>query len=312
MNFQANAAIKYYMRKFLPYIKILICFILCASVFVAFLCMAFIQRDNVKAEDEAMLCVWQIDNFEGGKGSRADFLKNAANGFSEGNRCFVTVLSLSAEAARLSLSEGNVPDVISYGAGIYGIETFISGYKTWCRGGYCLLSTDINADFSDINPQNTVVNEGKDNLSSAAALACGLQSAVKEKATGAYVKLINGDYKYLLGTQRDIYRLKTRGVPFIVKPITEFNDLYQNISVTAESKHVKAANAYIDYLMSVTDGVTKLGLLAEGAVYDDEMRDMQNLSFDCKLVAPVSFETRKQIENIISGGDINMLKNLLK
>ncbi len=312
MNFQGNTAIKYYMRKILPYIKISICFVLCAAVCIAFPCMAFIKHDKVKAEEEAMLSVWQIDNFEGGKGSRADFLQKAGGEFSENNRCFVTVLSLSAESARLSLSEGNVPDLISYGAGIYGIENFISGYKTWCQGGYCLLSTDTNTDFSDVNSQNTVVNEGKDNLSSAAALTCGLQTAVREKSTGAYVKLINGDYKYLLGTQRDIYRLKTRGVAFTVKPITQFNDLYQNISVTTESKHVKAAKAYIEYLMSVTDSVNKLGLIAEGAVYDDEMKIMQNLSYDCKLVAPVSLETRKQIESIISDGDINMLKNLLK
>ena len=103
MNFQGNTAIKYYMRKILPYIKISICFVLCAAVCIAFPCMAFIKHDKVKAEEEAMLSVWQIDNFEGGKGSRADFLQKAGGEFSENNRCFVTVLSLSAESARLSL-----------------------------------------------------------------------------------------------------------------------------------------------------------------------------------------------------------------
>lgn len=274
--------------------------------------MAFISREEVSAEEEAILIVWQIDSFEGGKGSRADFLKKAGEDYTDINGCFVSVIALSAEAARLSLGKGNVPDVISYGAGIYGIESYISSYKTWCYGGYCILSLDIDTDFSDIGPENTIINAGKDNLSGAAALACGVYGAAYEKPTGAYVKLISGEYKYLLGTQRDIYRLKTRGVGFVVKPVTEYNDLYQNISVTTASRHEKIANNFIDYLFTVTDGVTKLGLLSDTAVYDDEMKVMQGLTYEYKLTAPVSSETRKQLEKIISGGDINMLKNLLK
>lgn len=285
---------------------------ICAVVCITFLCMAFINREEVSAEEEAMLYVWQIDSFEGGKGSRADYLQKAGNNYSKNCGCYVSVVSLSAEAARLNLDSGNVPDIISYGAGMYGLENYIGGYKTWCYGGYCLLTLDTNTDFSDVCAENTVINEGKDNLVGAAALACGTQGADYEKPTGAYVKLINGNYKYLLGTQRDIYRLKTRGVNFAVKPITGFNDLYQNISVTTFCKHTKYAVSFIEYLLSVADGITKLGLITDNAVYEDEMRLMQGISYECKLTAPVSFETRKQIENIISGGDINMLKNLLK
>ena len=124
--------------------------------------------------------------------------------------------------------------------------------------------------------------------------------------------MINGGYKYLLGTQRDIYRLKTRGVSFAVKPVTQFNDLYQNISVVTESKNAKSASNFIDYLMSRTNEVINLGLLSENTVYDDEMKIMQGISYEYKLTAPVSADTKNQLQNLISAGDINMLKNLLK
>lgn len=300
------------MKKFFPKIKPLICFLLCIAVFIIFLCLTVKDKKVDAVQEKNVLTVWQIDSFEGGRGSRADFIQKIGKDFSDKNSCYVSVVSLSEDAAVLNLKEGNIPDIISYGAGISGLENHISSYKTWCHGGYCVLTVDANADFSDINSENVIINEGKGNLVSAAALFCGLQGAATEKPTAAYVKLINGGYKYLLGTQRDIYRLKTRGVSFAVKPVRQFNDLYQNISVVTESKNAKSALNFIDYLMSRTNEVINLGLLSENTVYDDEMKIMQGISYEYKLTAPVSADTKNQLQNLISAGDINMLKNLLK
>lgn len=294
----------------------IICFILLAVIFIAFPVAAAVKKTDKAVKTEranTVLNVWQIDSFEGGKGSRADFLQNIGDGFSQRGGCYITVNSLSAEAARLNLSNGVVPDVISFGAGAYGLENYISDYKTWCHGGYCFLTTDGNADFADINSGNTVINAGKENLAGAAALLCGVGGADVEKSTGAYVKLISGKYKYLLGTQRDIFRLITRGVNFKVKAVTEFNDLYQNISVTAYGRRSGYSRAFIDYLLERSAEVVKLGLFnASVKMYDDAMRELEGISYGCKLTAPVSCETRERLENIISSGDINMLKNLLK
>lgn len=300
------------MRKISVKVKPAVCLLLCIAVIIAFLCTAFVKKTDGAAQEKSFIKIWQIDSFEGGKGSRADYLKKAGNSFTSVTGCYVSVVCLSAEAARVNLAEGNLPDLISYGAGTYGIENYIDGYSVWCHGGYCFITLDENSDFSDINSDNTIVNEGRDNLAGAAALMCGLQSAVREKSTGAYVKLINGNYKYLLGTQRDIYRLKTRGVSFSVKPVTQFNDLYQNISCIADGENAAYARRFTEYLLSVSEKVTAVGMLSDKAVYDDEMKAMSGQNYEYKLVTPVSEKTSVQLKDIISRNDINMLKNLLK
>ena len=305
---------KKFLLKILPKLKIIICFALCVSVCIAAPCLAFSKvGGSASAKDKVVLKVWQIDSFEGGKGSRADFLQSIGDDFSETGGSYVTVVSLSASAARFNLESGNVPDLISYGAGLYGIESFIKDYVSWCHGGYCLLSLETSTDFSDVDASNTVIDEGKENLVGAAALFCGIADAKYEKSTTAYVSLINGKYKYLLGTQRDIFRLKTRGVSFAVKPLNDFNDLYQNISVTAEGDRANFAKRFCDYLFTRTDDVNRVGMFNDrGGLYDDELKCMEGLMYDYKLMSPVSASARQKLEQAILNGDINILKNLLK
>lgn len=318
MNFRQGFEVKYYMKKFLlkilPKLKIIICLALCVSVCIAAPCLAFSKvGGSASAKDKVVLKVWQIDSFEGGKGSRADFLQSIGDDFSKTGGSYVSVVSVSANAARFNLEAGNVPDVISYGAGVYGIESFIKDYASWCHGGYCLLSLDTSTDFSDVSSSNTVINEGKENLVGAAALFCGISDANYEKSTTAYVSLLNGKYKYLLGTQRDIFRLKTRGVSFTVKPLTDFNDLYQNISVTAEGDRADLAKRFCGYLLTRTDEVNRVGMLNKrDGLYDDELKAMEGLTYEYKLMCPVSESVRKEFEQAIKNGDINMLKKLLK
>ncbi|MDE7265338.1 MAG: hypothetical protein K2N52_03595, partial [Clostridia bacterium] len=288
---------KKFLLKILPKLKIAICLALCISVCVAVPSMAFTKTSkNAAADEKAVLRIWQIDSFEGGKGSHADFLQAIGDDFAGIGGSYVSVVSLSADAARFNLGAGNIPDLISYGAGVYGIENFISGYSVWCHGGYCLLTLDTSADFADVNIDNTVINEGKENYVGVAALFCGIAGADCEKSTTAYVSLINGKYKYLLGTQRDIFRLKTRGVSFAVKPVTDFNDLYQNISITAEAERATLAQRFCDYLLSRTNEVSRVGMFdTRSSLYDDELKAMEGLSYDYKIVSPISASARQRI-----------------
>ena len=285
----------------------------CVAFFISLFCM-YGRNSSVKAADENVsLNVWQIDSFEGGKGSRADFLQDIGNAFGKEENCYINVVSLSAEAARLNLSNGNIPDIMSYGAGMYGIESYVSDYIVWCRGSYCLLTLDTNSEFSDVNSENTVINMGKDNFADIAALFNGLQDAKTESPTSAYVKLINGEYKYLLGTQRDIFRLKTRNVEFSVQPVKAFNDLYQNISKTTHCTNNIYAQKYIDYLLSNSSDLSKIGMLSEGKkLYDDEMSACENVTYEYKIVYPINEAMKANLEKSVSLGDINMLKDLLK
>ncbi len=312
MNFWLKDIVKYSMSKLMKLRKFAFALV-CVAFLVAFACMYFKKEDAKAVQESAVLTVWQIDSFEGGKGSRADFLKNVGNSFNKSENCYVNVISLSSDAARLNLSKGSAPDVISYGAGTYGLEGYIKDYNVWCRGMYCLLTLDSGCDFSDVTAQNTVLNNGKDNFAGAAALLCGLSGSKTESATSAYVKLLNGEYKYLLGTQRDIFRLKTRNVSFAIKPITEFNDLYQSISITRSCGNAGYAQKYINFLLSQKSEIVKIGLFSDGAkLYEDEMSQCENLNFNKKITYPISLAVKTDIEKAVSAGDINMLKELLK
>ena len=253
------------------------------------------KKANAVSDEMTVLNVWQIDSFEGGKGSRAKYLQDLGKKFFKKNGCYVTVSSLSADAARLNLKNGNVPDLISYGAGTYGIESY------------------IQANLQDISVNNLIINGGTDNLADVTALLCGVNGAEKAKPTSAYVRLINGEFKYLLGTQRDIFRLRTRGVAFAVKPVTVFNDLYQNISVTCSNdKKAAYAERFIEFLLENGDGITSLGLMADGLrLYDDEMRLLEGLTYEYRLTSPISESMKNEINQSIINCDIKKLKNLL-
>lgn len=296
---------------FKKFYKHLLCICAIIAAFTVFFCMNVKTGEAVVNEEEkSVLKIWQIDSFEGGKGSRGDYLSNIGKEYLKESGYYVTVISLSADSARMNLNNGNKPDIISYGAGMYGLENYISEYKNWCHGGYCFLTLDTNSDFSDIDINNTVVNCGKDNLPEAAALLCGISGATLEKPTSAYVNLIDGKYKYLLGTQRDIFRLKTRGVAFLVKPVTEFNDLYQNISCL-EGCNPKSYE-FVDYLLSKSEKVCNLGMMSkELTLYEDEMKSMENIEYECKLTSPVSKSARDEIIGLIASKDIISLKSKL-
>lgn len=294
-------------------------FLLCISIIIATPILIATNQSahsDSKSDTMAVITIWQIDSFEGGKGSRANYLQTIWKECFKDSKSYVNVISITAAAARANILNGNTPDLISYGAGTYGIEGIICGktpYYTWAHGGYCFLATDESADFSDINNTNTVINKGTDNLTGAAALICGVEKANKSTPTGAYVSLIHGEYKYLLGTQRDIYRLKTRGINFKIKPITEFNDLYQNISITTNDiKKTAKATKFIEYLLNQNKNITKIGLMGNNKYYEDEMSQMESLTYGYKLTSPISEETHISLLNAIEKSNLNLLKKLLK
>ena len=105
------------MKKISAKIKPILCTAACLCLLIAFFCMAFTSgEEKVSGNERIMLKIWQIDSFEGGKGSRADYLQSVGNDFTKNGGAYISVTALSSEAARLNLSEGNIPDIISYGA----------------------------------------------------------------------------------------------------------------------------------------------------------------------------------------------------
>lgn len=303
------------MRKKISIIFIVI--IAALIIAVPIMAVARNKKDTVAQAEMQHIIIWQIDGFEGGKGSRAQYLKNLAQKCFGKEKIYVTVMTLTAEAARENISTGEKPDMISYPAGFYGAENYINRrnflYRTWCRGGYCLLTLNKDGDFSDVSADNTVINVGKDNLTAVAAALYGVSGAAEEEPTNAYLKLIGGKSKYLLGTQRDIFRLKTRNVEFAVRPVTQFNDLYQNISIlTADNQKYENCIRFIDYLLKNGNAGT-LGLLdGGGELATEELGLLQNISFEYSLNGPCGKDYIMNLSEAAKIGDINKIKSLLK
>lgn len=312
MYFIGHLRIKYTMRKLARFIFACLC--VCA---VAGGCVAAFVNYAAGEEDDSLqvLTLWQIDSFEGGRGSRAEYLRSLAQDYAKTANVYIEVTALSSDAARTNISAGVVPDIISYGAGFYGVESLVlKGYgKAWCRGAYCLIALN-GTEFSSVSTANTVINEGKDNLVSVAALFSGLQGADYAAPTSAYVSLISGEYDFLLGTQRDVIRLQTRGESFEVKPLTEFNDLYQYISVlTRDGEKAAVAEEYINYVLSHGESLTRIGMLCDGeTLYSDEMHALEGVDFSYTIPAVASSGAVDEIKKAARSGDINLLKSLLK
>ena len=303
----------------MPKKRTLILVVIIVLLIVTVPLLAVLQSRSAAADDvqTQSITVWQIDGFEGGRGSRSQYLQNIGNKCFKNNKVYVTVTSLSADAARINLQQGKMPDIISYAAGFYGIENYINkkdfAFKSWCRGGYCFLSIDESADFSDITAENTVINEGKDNLCGVAAIMCGVGGAQSEEPTNAYLKLLNGSYKYLLATQRDIFRLKTRNATFSVKPVAQFNDLYQNISIlTSNNAKYQVCKRYVDYLFAANN-VGKLGLLyGDNRDIEEDLKPLCGVEYETVLNYPCKKEYIDQLKSAAQSGDVNKIKNLLK
>ena len=190
-----------------------------------------------------VLTLWHIDSFEGGVGSRGDFLSDVLADYSK-NGIHTLVSSYSVEGAKESLKT-HTPDMISFGIGcdfVAGVAEklpyggFLGGeingavYAVpWCRGGYFLISEKgVNRPIEAL-----IVSKGKYNNPLIAAYYSKIEYGKVETAEplNAYTEYLKGG-KVLLGTQRDIWRLTARGKSFVAEPIEDFCDLYQYVAIT--------------------------------------------------------------------------------
>lgn len=64
--------------------------------------------------------------------------------------------------------------------------------------------------------------------------------------------------------------------------------------------------------MGKSADIKKLGMFADGLnLYDDEMRTMEQLTFEKTLASPISTQAKTDIDKAILSGDIKILKNFL-
>lgn len=286
-------------------------FLLVAAIFVAIVLYPKAGNES-EALERKVVEVWNVDTFEGGKGSRTAFLSRVARRAErecEGVWYFVT--SYSPEGARAALAEGKMPDLISFGIGLpdfmeccLAMPYHFAGGEVggnclavpWCRGKYTLFS--LTESFEDEG--ETVISCGGENLSAVAAAFAGIEGEEAE-SSAAYVSFLNGEYRYLLGTQRDACRFQSRGTQFYTRELPEFCDLFQYISVLSAQKKEECLH-YIEILLSddVQDSLSDIGMLPAGEAEG------------CTVSAFISDEAREELLIEARKGDVKILEKFLK
>lgn len=218
--------------------------------------IVFVPQKSKEAEARTVVRVWNIDTFEGGKGSRTAFLKSVARELQ--GEAYYLVTSYTLEGALSAFAEGEAPDVLSFGVGLsefaerllplpYSFAGGELGGKTlaypWCMGGYYLFSlTDFEGE------GRTALSVGGENLPAVAARFEGITGEETE-SVAAYTGFLSGKYRYLLGTQRDVCRFQARGVSVQARPLTKYCDLYQYIGILSSEKR-DASLAFVEALLS--------------------------------------------------------------
>lgn len=137
------------------------------------------NAEEIEIKKTEILELWHIDMFEGGSGSRSDFLRQRAIEFEKNNEnIYILVKTLSYEQLIYNLLQGYMPDLFSYGKGLANVilpeicafSGNITGFSNmiesgviedraygipWCTGGYIIAGINeylinTSADFTAI------------------------------------------------------------------------------------------------------------------------------------------------------------------
>lgn len=231
---------------------------------------------EAESAQPVVVSVWNVDTFEGGRGSRTSFLKRVAQRAESGQKnVFYHVISYTVKGLQEAFSRGERPDILSFGLGIGQIEGLLPLGRTfaqsdravpWCRGAYYLFSLSDDLPESGAPDGSIVLSSGGNNLVEASAYLSGI-AGTTEESLAAYLDFLGGTYDFLLGTQRDVCRFASRGVTVYSRILPNYCDLYQYISILAAEKE-EMCRQFVDLLLSddVQNRLNEIGMYpAEGA-----------------------------------------------
>ncbi len=240
-------------------------------------------------EFKGIITLWHIETFEGGFGSRKQFLLNACSTFEKRNEgVLVMVVSHTVESAEAGFEAGNYPDLISFGPGVevnnlnslkteinfpYGTIGGTEYVSSWCKGGYFLIENERSKTSA-----MTVVQGKYNSPLTALALEKTKYSSVEVcSSQTAYALFTGGKYRFMLGTQREVYKLNNAGFECSIKPITKFNDLYQYIAVTSkEQTRAYYAQSFLELLLG-EEMQKKLGSIGLMSCFFDANPEIETL-----------------------------------
>lgn len=321
---------------------LIFCFIF--TVFVGKNKISEQEIEDVPKEYKGVLTLWQIDGFEGGSGSRKQFLLKVARGFENSNSgVLVMVSSQTIEGAIENVKQGKFPDIISYSNGTEILSVLsemrlnrtVSACKiadkiygtVWCRSGYVLISNPLLTEevYPKSQIEKLIVSQGEYTQPLLALSLENIKVGELEVKTPmeAYISFVSGKSPYFLGTQRDLVRLNNRGMNYNAYPLKEFNDLYQYVSVTSEDQLKKLySEKFIEYLVSdnVQKELNQIKMYSEFISVDYEEENYKNMQAVKGVKSLSAYTSQAQLKelqrismlNLAGENDyINKIKNVL-
>jgi len=302
------------------YLKNIVCGLICASILVFNIFTKETLVDNIITIEpkKYIIELWHVDTFDGGKGSRKDFLLSSALKFEKKENVIISVISHTIESATKQL-QISVPDLISCGAGLdilnivhsIPIKTQNNVCKigknnfgaSWCRGGYALIGEgekkNLIVSQGDYTLPLLALKESKNSFSTIEVLP-------SNKAYLEYLK--KGGY--LLGTQRDIIRLTNLGRELKYEPISQFCDLYQVICLTTKTKEkISVCESFISFLLSperqkALSNIAMLSTTGQKLYKDTPLEELekvvieksQNFFTDPNVLKNINFNLKEELK----------------
>ena len=244
-------------------------------------------NQEIQVDYMGILEMWNIDTFEGGSKSRTLYLENCAIEVEKKSvGTFIMCTNMTVEQAVLNIQSGKLPDLVSFGIGMgeklinyliplsstYGVrDDLVEGGMCnklqyaipYILGGYTLISdTDYQLDETKKINGNVGVGLG-DYTSPLLALAVNdieINSQFEQNdnidSFTAYDKFLDKKFDTLLGTQRDLYRVKNRidkgnMMPKNYHYFSGFSDLVQYVGICSKDPvKQEIAQKFIDHLLS--------------------------------------------------------------
>lgn len=254
-------------------------FNICLIVFfIAFCCFVCMQKFNslpLISGNENELTVyewWHIESFEGGSSNRYNYLKNICLSYEKNNPTVLfMVKNIDAEQLETALQK-NSPHIISFSEQVANIvlpylqsfdqeydvrENFLESAKfngklmaiPYIASGYCYFTK---------NNSNSELELFTANNSSHSALPILNNQTVNNgeilTSYECYSKFVNSNNIKLLGTARDLHRVKNLQengrLSATFEPVDTFSDLIQYIGVIKPTSQVLD---FINYIMNDTN-----------------------------------------------------------
>ncbi len=272
-------------------------------------------------EDKAtVLVMWHVDTFEGGTGSRQDFLMKSAIAFEKKTpNVYISVVNHTVDSIMDGFTAGTFPDMISFGIGVADVLEYAKPLKThinnvffntatWQNTVYCYpYAYGKYVKISQISPKNNsvVVSKGKNNLPLFTLKKQGGELPVNIlPSLESYAEFVAGKHGYMIGTQRDIYRLNSRGYEFEFEPYGDYTDLIQYIAVLSadEQRAIKAKN-FAEYLISdeVQLRLNEIGLFSPTGVNIDygntKMNNLSKHKIECAMSILIDKQKYEELLN---------------